>query len=514
MLSRTGAVLFAMLATVAPVAGPLQPAVASVAVNDCWSTDNGLPRVSSVALGATAADSRDGPVEVPVSVRVSDTGGPGPATGVAEVRVSLGQPPVPKIGAKGVVVDLSPAGGDDWAGVAVVPRWGEGQQTWRVWAVRVVDAAGNRLGLAEAQLEAAGQAPRLDVTTATDVDRPQVVDLRVRPRRLDVRDGPARLRLRARVTDDGGSGVRTVVADGARLRRVRGTAADGWWAGSRLVRPWQDDGRHRLTVVATDAAGNTRHAWRKRLEARDLPWFVTIRSQPDDAPPRLRDRRLSRSTVDVRATDRSVRVRVRAVDRGSGTTAVWLLAPGDPAVGGVREVPMRLRAGTRRDGVWRGRLPLSRCWTPPGPYDVRVFSRDRAGNESATRVAGRVQVRALDHQRPVVQTASEFRPGSELVVTFSEPVTGVSSVSLLLRRLTGDRAPTTVPGTWQCTDTSGAAVDCTAGTVATARFRAGEPARAGTGYELVANPEGVLDLTDVAGNPALPRLGPAWATAP
>lgn len=514
MRSRAAAVLGAVLVMLAPVGGPSAPAAATVAVNDCWSTDNGLPRVTSVTLGATSADSRDGPVEVPVSVLTRDTGGPGPATGVTEVRVSLGRPPVTKTPAKGVLVDLFPSAGEEWVGTAVVPRWGEGQQIWQVWAVRVVDGAGNRLDLTEAQLEAAGQAPRLDVTTATDGVCPQVVDLRVRPHRLDTRDGAVWLRLRARVTDGGGSGVRTVVADGARLRRVRGSVADGWWAGRRLVRPWEDDGRHRLTIEATDAAGNTRQSWWKRLRDRDLPWFVTIRSRPDDEPPRLRDRRVGRSTVDVRAADGSVRVRVRSVDRGSATAAVWLLAPGDPALGGIREVPLRLRAGTRRDGVWRGRLPLPQCWTAPGPYVVRVLSRDRAGNESATRIAGRVRVRALDHQRPVVQTASEFRPGSALVVTFSEPVSGVTPTSLVLRRTTGDGAPAIVPGSWQCIDPAGAQVDCVSGSVAAARFQASEPAQRGTGYALVANPEGVLDLTDLAGNPAPPRLGPSWATAP
>ena len=151
---------------------------------------------------------------------------------------------------------------------------------------------------------------------------------------------------------------------------------------------------------------------------------------------------------------------------------------------------------------------LPRCQTEAGDYTLEIRVRDRAGQVRTRSGLGRLSVLAADHQAPGWTVSQEFESNRNLAVAFTEPVTGRTLDTLSLRRLSGD--PATVPGAWQCRDDAGAPADCTTGPVRGATYVATEPAVDGTAYEVVANPEHVLGLTDLAGNPASPGGGGSW----
>jgi hypothetical protein len=103
-----------------------------------------------------------------------------------------------------------------------------------------------------------------------------------------------------------------------------------------------------------------------------------------------------------------------------------------------------------------------------------------------------------------------------LVVEFTEDVVGIDSSSAIVHAGTFNRhsyhyAPTIEPGAWSCTDPNGATVDCVVGPVRTAQFHPSSPLVAGVDQTVVFNPEHVLAVTDLSGNPFLPG-GPGFHT--
>jgi len=506
----------AVAASVVPAAA-VEGSPSAVAVNDCWNTDNGLPILSEVRLAATEVDTRFGPRDVLVSVRVADTGGPGPSTGVKSVRVAVGAPPIPKFGGDGVTVQMVPAGGDWWTGTIHIPTWGIRVFTWKVFQVVAVDGAGNRLAKGIDDLQADGLAPALTLIAPVDGLAPGVADLRLSRRKLDVRRSAGSVRFRVRAVDSGGSGVASVWVGATPLHLVSGTRNNGWWQGREVLHPWSPNGKHRLSVRVTDRSGLLRPAWWGPLRDHGLPWYYRVRSRPDTAPPVLGDARFSDASLDVRDADGTVVVSLRVTDEQSGLVSVNVLVPGEPGQGDAAQA-MRRVAGTRRDGTWQTRIRFPRCTSMPGRFVVRVEATDRAGWATEFSPVGGVNVRAADHQPAALQVLQEFRAGAGLAVGFEEPVAGLTPASLVLQRMPAGAPPGTtwqpVPGTWTCADQAGLAVDCEAGPVSRAALVTAEVAAPSTSYAVIANPEHVLALTDLAGNPVPPRFGPSWSTGP
>ena len=229
--------------------------------SDCWSSDNGLPVVSSVQLGATEVDVRHGPVRVPVTVQVDDTGGPGPATGISRVSVVVGVPPAAKQDhAEFLRLDLTQQGPSTWSGTVTVPRVGSGR-TWYVFEVDVTDGAGNTRSMVSSYFQAAPWSPQMTVVRPVNSVPPAVLALHATPR-VDVRRRPGYVAFRAHVADpDEAATARVVVrtsqqlGDGASrltetpLRLVSGTPKDGWWRGRLQLRRGTPAGRYRLTAV-------------------------------------------------------------------------------------------------------------------------------------------------------------------------------------------------------------------------------------------------------------------------
>jgi hypothetical protein len=116
-----------------------------------------------------------------------------------------------------------------------------------------------------------------------------------------------------------------------------------------------------------------------------------------------------------------------------------------------------------------------------------------------------VHVVNVDRAGPVVVSGALQAP-STVEVTFDEDVVGIGPAgAVVVRRsfLAPFLALGQVSGDWSCLDAAGTASSCATGPVRTAVFTSYQPLAPGN-YDVDINPEHVLDVTDLAGNPFRP----------
>jgi hypothetical protein len=206
--------------------------------------------------------------------------------------------------------------------------------------------------------------------------------------------------------------------------------------------------------------------------------------------------------VDVRTGARTVVIDTRAADEQSGVASVEVEVDGAH----VTHLPARLVAGTRRHGTWRTTLRLSAC-AVAGSWIVRVVGiTDRRGRRydgyQHPTTSGR-NLGVVNGDRAVPTMASQTVDDHGVRVAFTEDVVGISGTSagIYYNPYGFDSLGSRLTGGWQCADVSGAAVDCLRGPTRTATFVSDQPLPPGGSYVTVINPEHVLDVTDLAGNP-------------
>jgi hypothetical protein len=101
-------------------------------------------------------------------------------------------------------------------------------------------------------------------------------------------------------------------------------------------------------------------------------------------------------------------------------------------------------------------------------------------------------------------------PLDPVTFVFNEDVVGISSVSAPIRATYAGLAfgtsdpPPAEPGSWACQSAAGTPVDCVAGAVRSATWTPAAPLQSGRHYTVDLNPEHVLDVRDLAGNPIDP----------
>ena len=114
-------------------------------------------------------------------------------------------------------------------------------------------------------------------------------------------------------------------------------------------------------------------------------------------------------------------------------------------------------------------------------------------------------------QRQVTGDTEQVRRAGPVIVKFNEDVTGLTPDRPRSARAStaASRRRTTplLAGTWSCATAAGAAVDCAAGPVRTATFVPAVAMTAGLRHWVVINPEHVLGVTDLPGNPATYGFG-------
>lgn len=497
------------LALVLPLLVTVSPGSAAsraVPLSDCVSSDNGNPVLLHASVSPSVVDVRTRPARVVIRVEVADSGGPGPAVGVQSVKATLHG---------GLTVALSPWTETTWGQRVTIPRGIAPTEAGGLSSVELRDGARNFSRYAQTWLAASDMPVGLSIRSVRDDRRPVLRDLWLSTTSVDTRHGPAAIQVSARVTDDRAGTKRvTLLVDHpppwhagsyrTTLRRVSGSARDGRWRGTLHMPRWQGDFSGGVFVETVDKVGNGRGMiWSsKELRQRGFPSSLTVRSRSDRVKPLLPEALVSPATVDVRETAANVRFTVHASDAKSGVAhvSVWLLHLG-------RGLDLRLESGSRRDGVWTGRLPVSRC-TVAGTYSVNVSAVDRATMARSTPTGPLVYtVVNVDREPPEIETTSDAPPaGGPVTVVFSEDVAGISQESAPVSTLQPPSSDPYVPapaisGTWSCRSESGTETTCATGAVRTASWTPDQPLQPGTAYVITFNPEHVLDVTDLNGNP-------------
>jgi hypothetical protein len=493
-----------LVAAVTPADGTehqVNPAT-GVALSPCFSDDHGLPVVRSIRLSRSTVDVTERAQRVEVIVDVVDTGGPGTASGVSSVTLYEGLEPMRR------------ATDGTWRTTLRAPQGSSPGSTY-LYAV-----ATDRVGNSSPGPGPHGYTPEphavLQVVSAAAPDEHAPGLRRVRLSRTTVDALSDRRTVDVSVAArDRESGVFSVsgwlVRDGddgrtheVRLRLVSGDSHRGRWAGRVVVPLWAHGGRWRPAFFARDRFGHGRALLGVSDDAGALVPRLRVRSGPDSAPPVLRSVSVAPTRVDVRAGSHTVVVDVRARDHQSGVAAVELEVDGTQ----VTDLPARLVDGTRRDGTWRVALKVSTC-AVAGDWIVRVVGiTDRRGRRydgySHPYTSGRT-LTVVNTDRVVPDIASQTVGSGSVEVEFTEDVVGVGPASAQLTYSQYgffDFPGTPLAGGWQCRDAQGAASSCLTGPVRTAVFVPEAPLPSTGAFLAVLNPEHILDVTDLAGNPA------------
>jgi hypothetical protein len=175
---------------------------------------------------------------------------------------------------------------------------------------------------------------------------------------------------------------------------------------------------------------------------------------------------------------------------------------------------LRRVRGTPAAGVWRGSLRLPDCPAASGKSPLNVWVTDARGH--ATRYTSRtlkaagwpaaLRIRALPDALPPRARrigGYEVRLRGPVRISFTEAVNGLTEASAPLSPVdleTEEPGPA-LPGIWRCRDANRVLTDCGTGSVRRAALHLDARLIAGQEYQVSLNPEHVLALTDLAGNP-------------
>ena len=506
--ARTTALATALLLACAMAAAVPHGATAvgapdeAVPLNACARPENGDPVVEAVEVRPSVVDVTEDEAVVELVAAVTDTGGPGPASGVREVRLGLGfggsavaALPLSENGDGGAPAQLEQDG--LWHATLTVPE-GAPAGTWHT-VVHAVD----RLGFRHDPWEESATVPAtvhvssgtrtasrltgLRLDTSVDTTRSQ----RAVPVTVLLRAGvpeTAHVRLAAY----GSSPPR-----GARVELQLATRGGGTerWTGLLRIPRWAGDQRLRLHLVTVDRLGRYSIHRPRALARAGLPSYISVASGTDPGPPKVTFLRIAPRHLDLTAEDGRMVVRVRVRDAGSGVGKVTArLGPGDNGPPG--ELRLRRVSGSQHDGIWSGTLHVDRCLPYPVAGSVRVSAFDRAGRTArmhSSRQGLTVSVRWPD---ALARTPSSSPDG--LSLRFPEDVVGVHGGSAVL--LVGKERQVVV-GTWTCRDLVGTEVDCVRGPVRQAVLQVSDSSALPGDRVVRLNPEHTLDLRDLAGNP-------------
>ena len=494
-----------------------------MAVNECWSTDNGDPWLDSFAYSPARVDVVDGEAQVSFRVTAHDTGGPGAPSGVRGVLVWFGKGVGDEtFGLEGQELAEQPDG--SWSTTVTVPRRTP-QHLWRIGGAIVRDDAGNRTSYSRADLQAlTGKSLDVAITTQRDSTDPRLKYFNVTPTSVDTRTAPSSVTFTAKVVDRESDRVDGVVVDGrgdtAWLAPETGTISLDQvpghpflyrahvpvttWLGSRrwhTTDVWAWSSSNRLFLVRGDV-----------LRSRRFTTDFTVQSATDNDRPVARGFAVDPTTVDATAGHAPVTFTVHATDVGSGVKEVHPnVLFGEPL--GKKFSGLHLTSGTPNDGTWTGTWTLDHCHTPTQSWKLELSLFDRnAGFDDWTFYStsdlgdagfpNRLHTVGSDHARPRVKVPSSVTRLGPVRAVFDEDVVGISSTETAVhrKRADGTLGPA-LPGTWSCRNAGCEEVDCAAGPVREARFRPGNALASGARYVVVLNPEHHLGVIDMAGNP-------------
>lgn len=471
---------------------------AAAPLNECAQSDNGDPVVTDLQISPLQLDVTSQSRTFTVTATAHDTGGPGPATGIGFFSVMFDNPD-PSRSDLQVILHRS---GAQWTATGTLPRWSP-SGTWSVQDVYTNDRVRGYADYSAQDVANHGWDTGFEVVSTPDTSNPLVRSFDISPGTVDTRSKQKKVTFTAKVTD-AEAGVDSVVVSGRTLeqfetdyvdlKKVKGQPST--YRGSLTIPRWRGNGTWAVdNLYAGDRVGNHVNLDDVALRAHDFDTSFRILSRLDKALPKVAALTSSPSSIDVRTTAATVRATVRATDAGSGVREAYVLFVAPDGYSFYLE--LHRKSGTPKDGVWKGSVEMDPCEGVPGSLDRVVYVYDGGGNVR-TDTDGGLTVQAADHVAPTVEGPQTLGVGDNVNLTFSEDVNGISTSSIVM--LSDYTNPVT--GTWSCTDATATSTPCATGRVRTATFHPTALLPAAT-LTATINPPGILDVTDLAGNPIL-----------
>ncbi len=487
--------------------------VAAAPLIDCVSSDNGDPQVTAVTVSPTTVDVTQRPQTVTVTATARDTGGPGPASGLRRVEVSLVHGDD-----ENEYVALKPVMRGQWVGALTIPRWTP-DGVWRLSQAYVQDRVGQEMlygGEDPMPFHAA-----LRIVSTGDRTSPRLTGLSFTPKAVNTSHRPRYVRFTARARDDqtGVAGVTVVLMSPAtgRVAYAALTKKPGssmTYRGRVVIPRWIRSSRWRMWfVVVFDRAGNDKVYSSGALAKLGFQRHLRVVSRPDRTRPTITGFRRGPGALDVRRASGKVTVTVHARDTGPGVRRVdaSFSGIGDPSV----DVSLHRVSGTARNGVWLGTATIRPC---PALSQTLTASAEVTDRRGRSRFYSTRQVKQHDwpatlriHARHdavpprVRQAGPQSVPlAGPVAMRFNEDVNGLTNNSVTVRPVDPESAAPPQPvlaGRLTCTTRSGRVTSCTTGHVREATFEPSVPLRPNRYYFVELNPEHSLEVTDLAGNP-------------
>lgn len=506
----SGAMLVSLLFMMSP------PTAAATPLNDCHSTDNGDPRLTSISLSPDTVDVSASPARVDITATAEDTGGPGPASGVRGVSVEMGDPGGDNFREIRLARDASSG---PWTGAMTIPH-GSPAGRLRISQAFVTDRTRQTqsYGPEDTSLSSVPGVHSVTVKTLTDPTRPKLTAFRFTPGSVNTTHRTRRLLVTAHAHDpqSGVTGVSAIFtgprgghATFADLRRVAGTTDT--YRGHAQIDRFVTSGRWRVAGIGVvNGAGRTAWISHRRLGKLGFKRSLHVTSRPDQRAPTLRALHRSPAALDVRGSDQLLTVTARLKDVGAGIR--WADATFD-ARGHTPTIALHRVAGTKHLGTWRGQVRVSRCHATAGSWRIVVSAMDRRGNYaffnarhlSRRGLPATVQVKAVAPASPPHVRVARFftSPDGRVQLVFSRAVSGIDPASAPVFQLSDEETPVGAPtaGAWTCRDRTAAITSCSSGRVRTAAFRPDSPFISDREYFVELNPQHSLQITDLRGNP-------------
>jgi hypothetical protein len=272
----------------------------------------------------------------------------------------------------------------------------------------------------------------------------------------------------------------------------------GRWSGWVTVPRYSGLERVNLSVRLEDRAGNTRTVTAAALRRAHRPSGFDVRSHTDRSAPQIVQSTVSPQSLDVRSADGTVVIDIHVTDGGAGVSGGQVQLYDDSARQTAYTAPLRRQSGSDNDAVWRAVVHVDHCTARSSTWTPLVRLTTFAGPTTSGRLADqRVTVTSSDTIAPTA-TATVSPARTSLTLHFDEPVTGVTDGSAIVTMNSGEP----VWGTWSCADSVGLSTPCDGASVWTATLTPSDQQLVPSDGGVQLNTWTVLDLRDLAGNPA------------
>ena len=480
-----------------PAPGPKEP------VNGCNSRDNTNPSINLLRLSPSPLDVTGGAKTLTVRTKLTDDGGPGPKSGVSSATVTL-----TSLLNTDHTFDISLRRAKQpfvWTGTQLFPRGIVGGD-WQVVGVFITDKAGNSRILNYGDLTLPVYDRDLTVTSNEDTSAPDLLHLALKPKRVDTRKQARNIVLTAKALDVQSAGVAQVQVEAANgkghsafanLTPVKGV--NNTLRGRMHIAQWQGSARwHLQSATVYDRAGNRQDYTRGDLASMGGDHTFRVIGRIDTAKPSISRFHISARHIDVRTKPKQVEFSIRSRDPVSGIQFGYAALEDHGSI--VALIGLRPSEAGSHDTVLNGKMHFRPCHSPRGVYGVRMYAFDGANNFRMVN-RGTLTVQAKDRELPRASMAFT-QTANSATINFSEKVDGVSTSSVRFSSVSTPLAflPMDTVTCYPEKNLGGTPVDCLTGDVRSAAFVPSTPFSTGSYYATI-NPEGTLDVTDLAGNP-------------